>query len=268
MGIRALTQHATYSLVVFWLFSCQLHIYSCQQKASLNSFHLFSHRDCPEKPKKNETCTSHPVQARGQALPGISGENIHKHPEWPTIAMLPNYINLTLSCLLLVIVIMSSYVIPYTSFQTPKLQWPCRTASSWVVSFSSPLRRPVTSPDVASLTPLLTKGSYVEGGSYYTYHMVSYRILSYHHIYICIHSIHTWNCKLWVSSPARFYQPLKSEFSVTAGAGLFWPTSGGFNFSFLALDQRAWLCLEHLQYWKQHGIDSFLGKNTSTYLNI
>ena len=152
--------------------------------------------------------------------------------------------------------------------ETPKLQWPCRTASSWVVSFSSPLRRPVTSPDVASLTPLLTKGSHVEGGSYYTYHMVSYRILSYHHIYICIHSIHTWNCTLWVSSPARFYQPLKSEFSVTAGAGLFWPTSGGFNFSFLALDQRAWLCLEHLQYWKQHGIDSFLGKNTSTYLNI
>ena len=150
-------------------------------------FHLFSHRDCPGKPKKGETCASHPVQARGQALPDILWGKYPQTSRMTTIAMLPNYINLTLSCLLLVIVIMSSYVIHILLRNSPTsmaLQNSFKLGSIFFIASQE------ASPDVASLTPLLTNGSYVEGRSSYTYHMVSHRILSYRHdIYIWIHMI-------------------------------------------------------------------------------
>ena len=87
------------SLVVFWIYSCQLHIHSRKTTPSLCSYF---HTPTALQNISRVKCVRL-IQSKHAARPFLaSWGGYPQTSRITTIAMLPNYINLTLSCLLLV----------------------------------------------------------------------------------------------------------------------------------------------------------------------
>lgn len=165
--------------LIHLLYSCQLHIYSCQQKASLNSyFHLFSHRNCPGKPKKDETCTSHPVQARGQALPDILWGKISTNIQNDDHCNVAKLHQLDIELLVVGHRHHDHHVIHILLRNSPTsmaLQNSFKLGSIFFIASQEAQSRCCFSD------PSVSRGvtwRVVVTGSYYTYQMVPYRILS------------------------------------------------------------------------------------------